>query len=127
MLVTCDCSCRNPVRRCHEFRTDRILYRVGQDAIDLRHAYAVNVPAEHVRYWSELLGPPCAPERDIHFVAIEHPANREMNHALAESLLREAVELLDGRKVLLKSRILEFRSPLAQIVAGKAACGGHAA
>jgi hypothetical protein len=37
-----------PIRRCHEFRTDRIRDRLTQNAIDLAHRGVIDAPAENI-------------------------------------------------------------------------------
>jgi hypothetical protein len=110
-----------PIRRCHELRTDRIGDRLTQDAVDLDHRGIIDAPTENIRYRRELVFPACTPEGDVRIAAIEHPAGGEMNDAFRETLLREAIQPLDGGEVLCKTRRTKLRISLAQIIADKAA------
>ena len=83
---------RETIGRRHEFRADRILDRLLQNPVDLRHRRTVDAPAHDVGDRRELIGAACAPQGDIGVTAIEYPACREMNHPLAEALPRELVQ-----------------------------------
>ena len=50
-----------------------------------------------------------------------------MDHALAEALLRKAVELIYGGKILREARLLEFWIRVAQIVAFESGIRPHPA
>src|SRR5579871_1336423 len=103
--------------RRHEFRPDRTRDRLTEDTVDFLHHIAFEVPPQRIADGRELIGAPRAPQGNVHVVAVEHPSHGEMNHSPAESLLCEAIESLDGRKVLTKTRRQKFRITLAKVVA----------
>jgi hypothetical protein len=117
----------DPIGRRHEFRTNRIPDRLLQNAVDIGHRSAVDMPAGDAGGRRELIGAARAPQCDIPFAAIEYPSHGEMNHAPAVMFLREPVQSLDRGKVLFEARRDKFRIVFAQVVAGEAARSGHAA
>src|SRR6058998_1809702 len=80
-----------PSRGRHEFRTDRVGDQIAKDPIDLGPRRVVQGPAADSIDRPELLRTPRAPEsyRDA---LIEHPANCQVNDALAVALAGEPVE-----------------------------------
>ena len=48
---------------------------------------------------------------------VKHPTNREVNNTLAETLLSEPIEPVDGRQILREPRLEEFGVGAPQIVA----------
>src|SRR5262245_48440637 len=114
-----------PRRRRHEFRTDRVGDRLGEDAIDLGLVGRVEGPAAHRVHRLQLAGMASSPEarRDS---LVEHPAQREMDHPLAEALLCEPVEPLHRREVLREPRLPELGISATQVVATELRARPHA-
>src|ERR1700674_3612061 len=54
---------------------------------------------------------------------VEHPADRQMNDALAETLLRQPVELLHGSHILSEPGLDELRVTAPEVVASKNRAG----
>src|SRR5947209_13012113 len=71
-------------RRRHEFGADGIADRCLEHAIDLRLGRCVELPAAYLADRLRLAA--CAPQRGGDAL-IEHPADRQMDHVLAEALL----------------------------------------
>src|ERR1700688_158138 len=82
----CDAS----FRRCHEFRADRIGDGLAQDLVDLGLGSCIERPASHLVDRLQLIGTTRAPQCRGDAL-VEHPADRQMNNALAETL-REAID-----------------------------------
>jgi hypothetical protein len=73
-------------RRRHEFGVDGIADHCLENAIDLRLGRCVKLPATNLADWLQLAGVACTPQRGGDAL-IEHPADRQMDHVLAEALL----------------------------------------
>ena len=69
-------------RRCHKLGSDRISDRRFDNAIDLSHRVSVDPPPHDVRQWLKLIGVSCAPQRNANALAVEQPAQRQVNDAL---------------------------------------------
>src|SRR6202011_5281339 len=90
------CSCRDAARRrCHEFRPDWIGDRFAQDPVDLSLDGRIKPPAGQLVDRLQLVGMTRAPQRRC-YTLIEHPADRQVNDALAEALLSEPIEPFHG-------------------------------
>jgi len=110
------CSCRDAARRrCHEFRPDGIADGRLENAIDLRLRRCVEPPAAYTVDRLQLTRVACAPQRGRDSL-IQHPADRQVDDAPSELLLREFVELLYGRQILRETRLPEFRIAAAKVV-----------
>src|SRR5438309_8945082 len=77
---------RETIGRRHEFRADGITDRLLENPVDLVHRRLVDVPTHDVGDWRELTGAARAPQGDIGFAAVEHPARRQVNHPPAEAV-----------------------------------------
>src|SRR5499427_7881078 len=111
-------------RRRHEFGADRIADRCGEDAIDLRLGGRIEVPAAHLINRIQLAGMACAPQGRGDAL-IEHPANRQMDHSLVETLPGELIEPRHGGEILLEAWPLKFRIGAAKVVALEFAVWPH--
>jgi len=79
-----------------------------------RHWYSLS---QHPRSgWPQLIRTPRAPQRRGNTL-IEHPANRQVNNALAETLPGEPIQPLHGGHILCEPRLAEFRIAAPKIVA----------
>src|ERR1700681_2434258 len=112
-------------RRGHEFRADRIGDRLPQDPVDLRLGGRIEPPARHFVDRLKLTRVTGAPQRGGDTL-VEHPTDRELNHALAEALLSEPIESLHGGKILSKTGREELRVGAAKIVAAENGIRPHA-
>src|SRR3954464_2809921 len=73
-------------RRRHEFRADGITNRFAQISIDLGLGCGIELPIRHLIDRLQLIGPTRAPQPRSDAL-VEHPADRQMNDPLAETLL----------------------------------------
>src|ERR1700730_14649322 len=112
--------------RRHEFRANRLADRCVQDAVDLRLGGRIEPPPAHLVDRLQLAGVASPPQgrRDA---LVEHPADRQIDDALAEALLREPIEPLHGSEILREARLLEFWIGAAQVVAREFAVCPHPA
>src|ERR1700688_5085680 len=99
---------RETIGRRNEFGADGITDRLLENPVDLVHRCLVDVPAYDVGDRRELTRAACAPQGDIAFAAIEHPARGQVNHPPAEAVLRELVEFLHRGEILLVSRFAKL-------------------
>src|ERR1700732_3063282 len=110
-------SCRDAARRrCHEFRPDWIGDRFAQDPVDLSLDGRIKPPARHLVDRLQLVGMTRAPQRRC-YTLIEHPADRQVNDALAEPFLRESIEPLHGGEILTEPGLPEFGIRAAEVIA----------
>src|SRR2546422_3984505 len=72
-------------RRRHEFGADGIADRCLENAIDLRLGGCVKLPPTYLADRLQLAGVASTPQRGGDAL-IEHPADRQMDHVLAEAL-----------------------------------------
>jgi hypothetical protein len=114
--VTRGSSRSGSCRRRHEFWTDWIGDLLPQDPIDLRFDGSIKRPTEDLADRLQLSGVACSPQRRSDSL-VEHPADRQMDDALAEPFLREPIEPLHGGKISTEPGLLEFGIRAAQVVA----------
>jgi hypothetical protein len=110
-------------RRGHEFRTDRIGDGFAQDPVDFGLGRRIERPAGHLVNRLQLIGMTRAPQRRGDAL-VEHPTDRKVNYALAETL-REPIEPLHGGHVLREPRLEELRVGAPQIVAIESRVRSH--
>jgi hypothetical protein len=79
-------------------------------------ARRVKSPASDLVDRLDLGGAPRAPERYADAL-VEHPTHSEMEDPLAKPRMRQLVQPIHGREILVKPRLLEFRVRAAKIVA----------
>src|SRR5262249_56384989 len=84
--------------RGYDSGADRIADRCGEDAIDLRLGGRIEAPAAHLINRIQLAGMACAPQGRGDAL-IEHPANRQMDHSLVETLPGELIEPRHGGRI----------------------------
>jgi hypothetical protein len=109
--------CNAARRRRHEFRADWIGDGFTQNPIYLGLGGGIERPANHSVNWLQLIRMTRPPQCCCDSL-VEHPANRQVNSALAEAL-RKAIELGHGGEVLCEPMFLELRVSAPQIVAAK--------
>src|SRR5262245_14414978 len=110
--------------RGHEFRSDRVRDRLFENPIDLRLVGLIERPAADVSGRLQLAGMARAPQSRGDTL-VEHPADCQVNDALAEALLGKPVQPLHGGKILPKPRLLEFRIAATKIVAAESRIRPH--
>jgi hypothetical protein len=96
------------LQRRHELGPNRVRDRRAQNAVDLGQACGIERPACHAKRRAQLIGPPAAPERHTDAL-IEHPSDRQVNHAAQVAILREPIELPYGVEILCEAGRLELR------------------
>src|ERR1700722_20605412 len=111
----------------HEFRTDRVNYRLRKDPINLGHGGRIDTPITEARNRRELVWVSRAPKRNRPVLPVENPAQSKMDDAPSVVGLREPIEPFDRSKVLLKSRGAELGVYLSQVVPAKLRLRRHAA
>src|SRR5580700_810570 len=117
LLALASASGCNAARwRSHELRANRIGDRLLQDPIDLGLGGDIEPPARYPVDRLQLIGMTRAPQRRGNTL-VEHPTDRHLNDALAETVLGEPIEPLHGGQILRKPGLEELRVTASQIVA----------
>src|SRR5262245_2377570 len=120
-----DRTTRRSRGRRHELRPDRIGDALVHDGIYLVEGVLVERPPHDVVEGIQLLGAPCAPERDLHAGLVEDPPDREREDALAVALGAEAVERSNGPEILRVPRRLKLGVRPPEIIALELTVGAH--
>src|SRR5258708_4633047 len=110
----------------HELGAYRIGDRRANDPIDFLDRVIAQRPPHHLAHRFELSGAACAHQCDADTGLIERPPQRQVHHALAKIIACEAIQHLDGTKVLAKPWRLELGIGIALIIARKASVWPHA-
>src|ERR1700757_1722692 len=111
--VLCSDAARS---RRHEFRADWIGNRFAQNPMDLISGGGIQPPAGNLADWLQLrwmTGPPQCHRDSL----VEHPADRQMNDAFAETSQGELIEALHRVEILREPRLEKFGVAETQIVA----------
>src|SRR5450631_808804 len=117
-IGVCASRCDATRRRSHEFWPDWIADCFTQNSIDFCQSGCIEVPTRHFVNRPQLIGVTRAPQRRCDAL-IEHPADSQVNDALAKALLSESIEFLHSGQILSEPGFDEFRICASQIVAAK--------
>src|SRR5712671_1800799 len=91
------------------------LHLRADDPVDLPHRIEAQCPSHHLLDRIELCGMARAPQSGGDARLVERPSQRQMDHAPAEIVAREAIELAQGAQVARVARRLEFWIAAAKV------------